>query len=233
MKKHSAERGSKQKNYPLSVGSNIGVHSFCLSPLCDWSGKFEPPSKPIKCKTLKKCVFVTPVFLRFRQCAFFTLSFHWLLVIFHLLAIGCCGYLSFGITTLNRKAGYLLAMVHGVRQWLRESCKSILSFLYPFSYLRAHASYLRKSNLSTLLMDQSHPFLTASGLLWGSTELRYCYFTFTIDRLTIRCTSQLTDTLTFWPSFWLSDRQNHRLIDRPTDRPTIPEPFDRRIDFPT
>lgn len=140
-------------------------------------------------------------------------------MIFHLLAIGCCGYLSFGITTLNRKAGYLLALVHGVRQWLRESCKSILSFLYPFSYLRAHASYLLKSNLSTLLMDQSHPFLTASGLLWGSTELRYCYFTFTIDRLTIRCTSQLTDTLTFWPSLWLSDRQNHRPIDRPTDRP--------------
>lgn len=91
------------------------------------------------------------------------------------------------------------------------------SFLYPFSYLRAHASYQLKSNLSTLLMDQSHPFLTASGLLWGSTELRYCYFTFTIDRLTIRCTSQLTDTLTFWPSLWLSDRQNHRPTDRPTD----------------
>ena len=37
-------------------------------------------------------------------------------MIFHLLAIGCCGYLSFGITTLNGKARYLLAMVHGVRQ---------------------------------------------------------------------------------------------------------------------
>ena len=35
-------------------------------------------------------------------------------MIFHLFVIGCCGYRGFGITTLNRKARYLLAMVHGV-----------------------------------------------------------------------------------------------------------------------
>lgn len=113
-KKHAAERGSKQSNFPLGVESNTGVHSFCFSPLCDWSGEFEPPSKPIKCKSLNKRVFVTPIFPRFRQCALFTLSFHRLLVIFHLFVIGCCGYRGFGITTLNRKARYLLAMVHGV-----------------------------------------------------------------------------------------------------------------------
>ena len=65
-KKHAAERGSKQSNFPLGVESNTGMHSFCFSPLCDWSGEFEPPSKPIKCKSLNKRVFVTPIFPRFR-----------------------------------------------------------------------------------------------------------------------------------------------------------------------
>ena len=65
----------------------------------------------------------------------FTLSSHWLLVIFSFVPIGRCDYFGFGFTTLNRKALYLTITL----PWFRSSTGllnvEILYFFHSFSVL--------------------------------------------------------------------------------------------------
>ena len=92
-----------QSNFQLSVKSNPGLHWFCFTILCGWSIKLAPPSQPIRCKTKTNRDLVTRVSSRLHV---FTLSSHWLLLIFIFVLIGRCDNFGFGFTTLNRKALY-------------------------------------------------------------------------------------------------------------------------------
>ena len=67
---------SFESNFELSVESNLGLHWFCFTMLCDWSRKLAPLSQPIRCKTKTNRELVTRVFPRFRPvtCVYFELS---------------------------------------------------------------------------------------------------------------------------------------------------------------
>ena len=71
------------RQFQLSVESNLGLHRFCFTSLCDWFRKLAPLSRPIRYKTKANYDLVARVFPRFRQFACF------------LVLIGSLGYFSF------------------------------------------------------------------------------------------------------------------------------------------
>ena len=83
----------------LSVENYPRLHWFCFTTLCDWFRKLAPPSRLIR-YTTKLIVIWSNAFSRARgRLNVFTLSSHWLPVIFSLALIGRCDYFGFGFTT--------------------------------------------------------------------------------------------------------------------------------------
>ena len=71
----------------------------------DWYRKLAPLSQPIRCETKTNSDLVTHVSSCLRPSTLlhvFTLSSHWLLVIFIFVLIGRCVYFGFGFTMVGK-----------------------------------------------------------------------------------------------------------------------------------
>ena len=79
-----------QKNFQLSVQSDLGLLSFCFTSRFDWSRKLMPFSQPIRCNTQTNHDLVARVFPRFRQIGRFYSEFLLRLNGMFLLLIGRC-----------------------------------------------------------------------------------------------------------------------------------------------
>ena len=88
-------------------GLNPGLHWVCFTALCDWSRKLAPPSQPIRYKTIQLPIatWLLAFTRAWGRLHAFTLTSHWLLVIFPFVLIIRSGdYFGFGFTAINRKA---------------------------------------------------------------------------------------------------------------------------------
>ena len=68
----------------MGIDRDSGLLWFCFTLLCDWSKKLAPQSQPIKWKTKTNLSLVTRVLPLVKQVAPFTLSSHWLMMMFNL-----------------------------------------------------------------------------------------------------------------------------------------------------
>ena len=87
-------------NIQLSVQSNLGLHRFSFTLLCDWSRKLALLFQPIRRNIKSNHGLVVRAF---GGLVGFILSSHWLLNAFSHLLIGRWHYFGFGFMTLNRK----------------------------------------------------------------------------------------------------------------------------------
>ena len=64
------------EHFQLSVKSNLGLHWFCFTMLCDWSRKLAQSSQPIRRRTKTNRNLITRVFPRLRPvtCIYFEFS---------------------------------------------------------------------------------------------------------------------------------------------------------------